>query len=436
MQFSSTRNPSDKVSFAHAILDCTPLDGGMYTPAFEEDLRPWIFYMDQNTSFSSIAGSLTSALLKDEFSPLYSETIATKAFNFSPELKQLDENLYMLELFHGPTGSHKDFGVSYLTSFLETVLMMQDKNAVILTPTNGETGSSIVASLRNKKHVKAVLLYAKGTVRGFKEEDCIWNGGNILPIEIDGDENTCFNIARKIFLDRQIISRFNLTLANTANIGRLLPQTFFYTYAFTRLKDKTNGDIFYALDAGNYGNLTAGLYSWKFCLPVNGFITDSTPLLHLDAQNNCCVQDSIIPLCKRGISDPIMPSNIERLEEVFTTNSAVIKGFVFPADVSLQDRQNSVNEAFMKYNVLIDSKTAGALSAMKKRSDITNGTDETTVLIARDHPAFDCDFIKHCTGESLSLPDNLKEFTLPVEAKIKCEATTESVIALLARYLA
>ena len=215
-----------------------------------------------------------------------------------------------------------------------------------------------------------------------------------------------------------------------------MPQTFFYTYAFTRLKDKTNGDIFYALDAGNYGNLTAGLYSWKFCLPVNGFITDSTPLLHLDAQNNCCVQDSIIPLCKRGISDPIMPSNIERLEEVFTTNSAVIKGFVFPADVSLQDRQNSVKEAFMKYNVLIDSKTAGALSAMKKRSDITNGTDETTVLIARDHPAFDCDFIKHCTGESLSLPDNLKEFTLPVEAKIKCEATTESVIALLARYLA
>jgi threonine synthase len=290
-------------------------------------------------------------------------------------------------------------------------------------------------SLRNKKHVKAVLLYAKGTMRGLKDEDCIWNGGNILPIEIDGDENECFNIARSIFQDRSIISKYNLTLANSANIGRLLPQTFFYTYAFTRLKEITNGDIFYALDAGNYGNLTAGLYSWKFCLPVNGFITDSTPQLHLDVQGNCCVQDSIIPLNKRGIADPITPSNIERLEEVFTTNSAVIKGFVFPADVSLQDRQIAVKDAFMKYNILIDSKTAGALSAVKKRSDITNDGDETIVLISRDHPAFDSDFIKHCTGETVSLPESLKEFTIPVDPKVKCSATKESVIALLSEYL-
>ncbi|MCI7534479.1 MAG: threonine synthase, partial [Treponema porcinum] len=107
MKFTSTRNKSLSVGFSQAVLNCMPDDGGLYVPFETEDLRRWILYTDENTSFSSLAGSLTSAFIKDEFSPIICETIATRAFPFSPEIKQLDENLFLLELFHGPTGIHR-----------------------------------------------------------------------------------------------------------------------------------------------------------------------------------------------------------------------------------------------------------------------------------------------------------------------------------------
>ncbi|NLM01044.1 MAG: threonine synthase [Treponema sp.] len=435
MFFSSTRNSKLFVSFAQAITNCIPSDGGMYAPASSVNLLPWIYHMDERTKFESIAGTLTSALLKDELSPLISETIASKAFPFSPKLNQLDKNLYVLELFHGPTGSHKDFGVSFLASCLEHILLMQEKTAIILTPTNGETGSSVAKALKNKKHVKAVLLYAKGTMRGFEESDCIWNGGNILPIEIEGDEKKCFDIAREIFTDTEIVEKFSLTLANSLNIGRLLPQAFFYTYAFTRLKNKTHGEIYYALDAGNYGNLTAGLYSWKFSLPVNGFITDCTPALNLDDDGNAFVQDSTIPLNKRGSNDPVKPSNIERLEEVFFTNPAVIKGFVFPAYVNIREKSYAANEAFKKYGVLLDSQTATAYAASKKRIDITDGSEATVVLIARDHPSFDAEKIYDWCGNKIQLPEHLKPLHKNIETKHKVASNVKQVIETLTNLL-
>mgnify|MGYP003292712590 CR=1 FL=1 len=118
MQFVSTRNPDNKVSFSQAVLNCIPADGGLYMPAYEENLNSWILYMNENTSFASIAGSLTSALIKEEFSPIISEAIATNAFTFSPELNRLNERLYHLELFHGPTGTFKDSAFSRSTSKL------------------------------------------------------------------------------------------------------------------------------------------------------------------------------------------------------------------------------------------------------------------------------------------------------------------------------
>ena len=431
MQISSTRNKQNIVTFSKAIVDCLPQDGGMYVPAKEMNLRPWISYMNENTSFSSIAGALTSALINEELSPIISENIATRAFPFSPELKQLDEKLYLLELFHGPTGCHKDFGISYLASCLEHILIMENKNATVLAISNGETGACIAKALENKKHLKAIILYTKGSMRGLKESDFVWNGGNIYPVEVDGNEDDCFKVARELFDDRSLIEKYNLTLANTHNIGRLLPQTFFYTYAFSRLKNKCFTDIFYALSADNYGNLVAGLYSWKFSLPVNGFITDSTPSLYADATGDCTVLDSIIPLEKRGKADPLNPSNIERLEEVFCTNPAVIKGFVFPAKVTKQDAGNALKEMFTKYHEFIDLQTASAYAASKIRSDVTNDQDGTIVLVSRNHPSLSQKEIKFWCGEEPTMPDHIKELYVKIEPKHKIKAEKSEVVKIL-----
>ena len=158
MKFTSSRDKSSTVTFAQAVMNCMPEDGGLYVPCETEDLRRWILYTNENTKFSSIAGSLTSAFIKDEFSPIICETIATNAFKFSPEVKQLDEKLFTMELFHTPTGKHRDFGISYLVSCIETILNLNGGSAIFLDVSTGELGASLALSLRGKKNIKAVLV--------------------------------------------------------------------------------------------------------------------------------------------------------------------------------------------------------------------------------------------------------------------------------------
>ena len=191
MKFVSTRNNENIVGFKEAILNCMPSDGGLYVPYEPEDLRSWILYADENTSFANLAGTLTSGLINREFSPLICEAIATRAFTFEPKVKKLDENLFLLELYHGPTGTFKDFGTSYLASALETILQYTEEKSILLDATTGELGACMAAALRGKTRVKSVLLYPKGKIRGIEESDLVWNGGNIYPIEVDGTEADC-----------------------------------------------------------------------------------------------------------------------------------------------------------------------------------------------------------------------------------------------------
>lgn len=410
MKFLSSRvSNSKEVSFSEALVNCIPQDGGMYVPVFDESLENWIFYMNGQTSFQSIAGTLTSAFIKDEFSPIICENIATKAFPFSPKLKQLDENLFSLELFHGPTGCYKDFAISYFASCLENILIMQDKTATILAVTNGVTGACIAEALKNKKRLKAILLYTKGTLKKIDDKCLLKNGGNILQVEVNGSEEQCFDVVRQIFKDRDFISKYNLTLANSVNIGRVLPMIFPYIYAFTRVKNKTWGDIFYAMDAGNYGNLVSGLYAWKSSLPVNGFITNTTDSLILDSKNKCTILDSMIPLDKRNATDLGNPSNLERLESVFNTDSLVLKGLVFPSVVTEKDKVNACKIAFKKYGYILDDQTALAFGSVLKQEETILDQDGCVVLIARNHPGFSKEITKHILGKYVDLPEAIKK---------------------------
>ncbi len=431
MNFISTRNNNEQVSFSNAILNCLPSDGGLYVPAYSEDLSPWVSHMDESTTFASIAGSLTSALIKEEFSPIISEAIADKAFSFSPELKKLDDDFYVLELFHGPTGTHKDFGLSYLASCLEHVLLMKECKATVLASTDGETGAAIASALRGKENIKAVLLYAKGTMRGFKDTDCVWNGGNIYPVEVDGDKRTCYELTRAIYRQPELIKKFSLTLANTANIGRLLPHTFLYMYAFSRLKKQLNGNLFYAIPAGNYGNITAGLYGWKYSLPLNGIITNCTATLTQDALGKCSILDSLVPLSHRGAADPVEPSSVERLEEIFMTNPAVMKAFVFPTPVTDEEATQASQELFVKYSRFFDLETSRAYEAAIKQGVLTEGAGSSVVLVATKDPSLCAASIKSLCGETPKMDEKLQAVYAPIKPEKKIQANVEDVEKIL-----
>lgn len=431
MKFVSTRNNKKLVDFEKAVLDCLPSDGGLYVPSAVADLRRWILYSNEFTSFASMAGTLTSACINDEFSPIICETIASKAFTFEPLVKKIDDRLYSLCLYNTPTGSHKDFGISYLVNCIETINTMSGGFSVFLDATTGELGASLSRFIRGKKNIKAVLVYPKGLVRGLDSCDYIWNGGNILPVEVDGTEEDCHKIVRKIFNDRDIVEKYHLTVANTANIGRLLPQLFFYPFAFSRIKKDIWSDIYYSMPCGNYSNLVAGLYSWKLSLPVNGFICPSTPSLGLDPMGLCTIPDDMVPFENRSPADPASPSNLERLEDIFSRNSLMLKHFVYPADVSGAEADDACRELFMKYSIYADKNTSSAYAAMKKRTELTDEDESAVVLVERDSPSLSAEYVRHTTGSSPDMPDNVASALEKVSLKRPFARTAEDIVGLM-----
>ena len=435
MRFVSTRSSSlqDSVSFKEAVLNSIPRDGGLYVPQGEEDFRRWILYADENTSFASLAGSLTSALINTEFSPIICETIATHAFTWEPEVTRLDDNTFYLNLYTGPTGTFKDFGVSYLASTLETILQMDGQKSILLDATTGELGACMAKALRGKRLVKSVLLAPKGSFRGMEESDFVWNGGNIYPIEIDGTSEDCNSIVRKIFAMPELVQKYHLTVANTANIGRLLPQVFFYTYAFSQIKKNVSGDIYYALHCGHYGNLMAGLYAWKFSLPANGFIMPTTKNVLLDARGNCIMPDSMIPLSERKPIDPSDPSNLERLEHIFAANSLLLRNFLYPAAVTAKQTEEACKELFTKYHIYADSQTSAAYASALMRKDVIEDDDGAVVLIARNDPCGENDFVRHCLGEEAPVSKNREDASRKTSILRPSVASSdvESVISVL-----
>ena len=417
MIFTSTRNDKLEVSFSRAVKDCLPEDGGVFVPSVNafEDLRRWIYYINEETSFNSIAGTLTSAFMQDEFSPIICQTIAEKAFPFSPVITQLDENLFNLELYHGYTGCYRDFGVSYLCSYLETTHELNGGNSVFVDFTHGELGTLLAKVLRGKKHIKAILVYETGSVRGLEEEDYLWNGGNIYPLEMQGSEADIKAAVASLFTDKEFVAAHNLTLANTTNVCRLMAQVFHFPYAFAQIKSKVDGDIFYSMEAGNYGMLAAGLYSWRFALPVNGFYLPATPALGVDAAGYAQILDSFVSLKKRDGADPIVPANIERLETFFGSNSLMIRNFVFPAGVNERDREKAAKELFIKYGVFADPGTASAYAAAKENAELEGGEEDgALILVSQNHPALSSRYCRLVVGETPLMPDNIAATLKPV----------------------
>jgi threonine synthase len=431
MEFASTRARHSVVSFSDAIIKGIPSDGGLYTVFDVDDFRGWVVSMSERMTFAGIAGLMTQALLKDEYSPAVAETITHYAFPFSPEFRQLSDSLYLLELFHGPSGQGRDFGFAYFASCLEHILMMRGKTAVVAAVSDGPFAASMAHAFKGKKRIKAFVLFPKGTMKGIADEDCVWNGGAIYPVEVDCDKATCYRLGAELFDNRELVERFSLTIANTANIGRLLAHTFCYFYAFSRLKTHIHGDIFFATSAKNYGSLAAGVYAWRFALPINGMITNCTNELITDAGNKAGIADAIVPLDRRTKADPVHPSNLERLESVFRSDPAVLRGLVFPAKIEERDTALACQDLFVNYGLLRDTDTARAYAAAKKRAPVTDAAGSVTVLMSHNHPALDAEQIRHLCGEMPKMPEELSALGKSLKPQKKAAPTVESLVAHL-----
>ena len=194
---------------------------------------------------------------------------------------------------------------------------------------------------------------------------------------------------------------------------------------------RTAGEIFYAVPSGNYGNLAAGLYAWKFCLPVKGFITDATEALTCDETGSCCCVNSSIPLAERGAADPAVPSNIERLEQIFTLSPAIMKSIIFPAKVSDSEAKTLISDSYRHYGIMFDMATARAYAAAQTRNIFRRQGGESLVLVSKDHPAFESEILTRICGEPPIIPEYLRDIDTPLPNVPLINGTKEELIKIL-----
>ena len=329
--------------------------------------------------------------------------------SFDVPLVWVTENIYSLELFHGPTLAFKDVGGRFMARLLGYFIKKEGKKQVnVLVATSGDTGSAVANCFLCVEGIHVLLLYPKGKVSEIQEKQLTTLGQNITAIEVDGTFDDCQALVKSAFMDCELNERLQLTSANSINVARFLPQAFYYFYAYAQLK-KVKGDSspVVCVPSGNFGNITAGLFGKRMGLPVERFI----------ASNNR--NDIFFQYLQTGIYTPRPsiatianamdvgdPSNFARVLDLYGGSHAAISAEISGAAYTDEQIAETMREVWKKDHYLLDPHGACGFRALVE--GLKPG--ETGVFLETAHPAKFKDTVEKIIGEAVEIPAKLQTF--------------------------
>jgi len=408
MQLRSTKSKSPLVSYREAVLNCLPEDGGLYVPDQAVDFRQFFTLMNEKTSFQELVAAAAASFLDDSLNPVSASRVAKNAFNFEPELIKLDDEFSLLNLYKGPTGVFKDFGIAFMSAILEEFLE-KERQIMILSAARPDTGVSMSRAFSGKKGILLVLLYPTGQIHGLDPSTYVPNGGNIIPIQLKGTFDDCQRLVIETIKDREFSKRYNVTSCNSINVGRLFPQIFYYLYAFIKVKKFLCGDLIFSVPSGNLGNLIAGLYAWKFGMPVNGFIAamnaNNSMGDYIHGKPFTCAP---LVYTNSPALDVSFPLNHERLASFYDEAPTVMRNMVYPASINNELTLKTIEFVYKKYNIFIDSHTAVAFAAAQEVHSMDEWNSNThTIVLATGHPERSANTVEEATGKKITISDSI-----------------------------
>jgi threonine synthase len=372
--------------------------------------------MDAKTTYPELVAAMVPALLQGDLNPLSAERVMKSAFDFEPELKQLDDNLSLLTLYNGPTGVFKDFGVAFFAAVMEE-LIKDSQPAMVLSASRGNMGVSMAHAFRDRRGIYSVILYPSGPIRGLDTSAFVNNGGNVIPIQVTGTFDDCQRLIVEVINDRPFAERYGLTCANAINLGRLLPQCFFYFYAFVKIKDSLRGDLVFSVPCGNFGNLIAGLYAWKFGMPVKGYIAamNANDAFGEYIRGKQFVSRPVI-FTNSPALDIGFPSNYERLAAFYDEAPAVMRNMVYPASIDDERTFITINRVYKKYGVILDPHGAVAFAAAEDLAASEEFAGHIhSVVLATGHPAKRAALVSRAIGKDIEIPPRLARLQRQVD---------------------
>jgi len=402
MKFYSTNNKNSVVSFADAVIEGLPTDRGLYMPESFPKISIWD--SKEDLSFTEIAYNIARPLIgNSELSNDELSSIIKSAFNFPAPITMLPSGIGILELFHGPTLAFKDFGARFMARTLSHFVQKRGEKLTILVATSGDTGSAVGSGFHNVPNIDVVILYPAGKISKTQEQQLTTFDGNVKAVEVNGTFDDCQRMVKEAFLNETLKSKMKLSSANSINIARLIPQSFYYANSYFQFKQK----MIFAVPSGNFGNLTAGLFAYKMGLPVEHFIA-ATNVNHI-------VPDYLLSgvfAPKKSIAtisnamDVGDPSNFARMKELFTYNEMkkLITGYWLNED----ETKTAMNECYQNEEYLIDPHGAIAWEAAR-RYQKQSKTKSPIVALETAHPAKFAEVVEPVIKTKVTVPKLLEE---------------------------
>ncbi|MBC6995833.1 threonine synthase [Neolewinella lacunae] len=417
MKFYSTNDPAHRADLPEALFRGLPADNGLYMPERLDPLPAAFFAELPDLSFQEIAYRISAHLLGDDVPAEDLKALVYDAVNFPAPVVKLDDQRYVLELFHGPSLAFKDFGARFMSRLMGHFNRGNERQLVILVATSGDTGGAVAAGFYQTPGIEVVILYPKGKVSLLQEKQLTTLGHNIHALEVDGTFDDCQAIVKKAFLDEQLRSDIRLSSANSINISRLIPQAFYYFEAYKQL-GATGDPVVFCVPSGNFGNLTAGLLAQRMGLPVHHFLaaTNRNDVVPAYLQTGVYQPRPSVATLSNAM-DVGAPSNFARMLNLYghlngkdphapATHAAMqslITGYAYD-DAATEAAGREVEERF---GYVIDPHGAVgylALTEWQKEHPATRG-----VILETAHPSKFKPDVERILGHSIEVPERLAE---------------------------
>lgn len=410
MKFYSTKNKNHLVDLRTAVMQSLPADNGLYMPESLPQLDQDFINKLGTKSFQEIAYRIAYAFLKNDFRDPDIIDIVEKSINFPAPLHVLNDQLLVLELWHGPSLAFKDFGARFMASIMSRFVdHTDDKKLTILVATSGDTGGAVAAGFLGVPNVEVIILYPSGGVSPLQEKQLTTLGQNITALEIEGTFDDCQSLVKSAFLDEQINSQYMLSSANSINIARLIPQSFYYFEAsknFIHSNISTN----FCVPSGNFGNLTAGLWAKKMGLPINKFIaaTNINDIVPVYLETALYKPRPSTPTISNAM-DVGNPSNFRRMEHLFNYDWAQMTSEIVGYRYTDQQTEKAIKDIYSAYNYVMDPH--GAVGYLAALEYVKDATSERVIILETAHPAKFLPVMAPLL-DKIDIPQRLKDLSL------------------------
>lgn len=409
MKYYSTNKKAPEATLEEAVVKGLASDRGLYMPNQIKPLPKEFFENIDKMSFQEIACTVADAFFGEDVEAEALKKIVCDTLSFDCPVVNVNDNIYSLELYHGPTLAFKDVGARFMARLLQYFIRREGKQQVnVLVATSGDTGSAVANGFLGVDGIHVYVLYPKGKVSKIQESQFTTLGKNITAIEVDGVFDDCQALVKSAFMDKELNEHMCLTSANSINVARFLPQAFYYFHAYAQMKAMGKADkLVVCVPSGNFGNICAALFGHTMGLPIKRFI----------AANNA--NDIFFNYLKTGKYEPKVslqtianamdvgdPSNFARIYDLYKGDHAKITSLISGATYSDEQISATMKECHDKTGYILDPHGACGYRALSEQLQ----SDECGVFCETAHPAKFKDTVEPIIGCEVEIPARLAEF--------------------------